>query len=78
MEKPVVAQKAPFAVTLNAAEYYWCACGRSRTQPMCDGSHQGTGLTPVKFTLAEPKLVYLCGCKQTKTPPYCDGTHKSL
>ena len=78
MGKPIVAQKAPFTVTLDAGENYWCACGRSQTQPMCDGSHQGTGLTPVKFNLAEPKLVYLCGCKQTKTPPYCDGTHKSL
>jgi CDGSH-type Zn-finger protein len=45
---------------------------------MCDGSHQGTGLAPVKFTLAEPKMVYLCGCKQTKTAPFCDGTHKSI
>ncbi len=78
MDKPVVSQKAPFTVTLEAGEYYWCACGRSRTQPMCDGSHQGTGLTPVNFTLAEPKMVYLCGCKQTNTPPFCDGTHKSL
>ena len=51
MEKPVVAQKAPFAVTLSPGEYYWCACGRSKAQPMCDGSHQGTGLTPVTFTL---------------------------
>ena len=78
MEKPIIAQKAPFAVTLNPDEYHWCACGRSKTQPLCDGSHQGTGLAPVGFTLAEPRLVYLCGCKQTKTAPYCDGTHKSL
>ncbi len=78
MGKPVVAQKAPFTVTLNAGDYYWCACGRSRTQPMCDGSHQGTGLAPVTFTLTEPKLVYLCGCKQSKTAPFCDGTHKSF
>ncbi len=78
MDKPVVSQKAPFTVTREPGEYYWCACGRSRTQPMCDGSHQGTGLTPVNFTLAEPKMVYLCGCKQTNTPPFCDGTHKSL
>lgn len=78
MEKPIIAQKAPFAVTLNPGDYHWCACGRSKTQPMCDGSHTGTGLAPVKFSVAEPKMVYLCGCKQTKTAPYCDGTHKSL
>ena len=28
--------------------YWWCACGRSARQPFCDGSHQGTGLAPVK------------------------------
>lgn len=78
MDKPIIAQKAPFAVTLDPGDYYWCACGRSRTQPMCDGSHQGTELAPVKFTLAEAKLVYLCGCKQTKTAPHCDGTHKAI
>jgi CDGSH-type Zn-finger protein len=78
MDKPIIAQKAPYAVTLNPGEYYWCACGRSKTQPMCDDSHQGAGLAPIKFTVAEAKLVYLCGCKQTKTAPYCDGTHKSI
>ena len=20
--------------------YWWCACGRSKTQPICDGSHK--------------------------------------
>lgn len=78
MGKPVVAQKAPFEVKLNAGEHYWCACGRSRTQPMCDGSHQGTGLTPVTFSLNAQKAVHLCGCKQTKTAPYCDGTHRTI
>ena len=22
--------------------YYWCACGLSKKQPFCDGSHSGT------------------------------------
>jgi CDGSH iron-sulfur domain-containing protein 3 len=78
MEKPVVAQKSPYEVSLAPGEYYWCACGRSKTQPLCDGSHLGTGLAPVKFTLTEAKSVHLCGCKQTQTAPYCDGTHKSF
>jgi len=56
----------------------WCACGRSKTQPFCDGSHKGTGLTPVQFKAEESKTVWLCGCKQTKGRPMCDGTHKSL
>ncbi len=25
-----------------AKSYWWCACGRSKSQPFCDGSHKGT------------------------------------
>lgn len=59
-------------------EYYWCACGRTAGEPFCDGSHAGTGITPVAFKAAEDGDAYLCGCKQAKSPVYCDGTHKSL
>ncbi len=49
----LVAQKGPYAVDLQAGDYWWCACGRSKRQPFCDGSHQGTGITPVRWTLPE-------------------------
>jgi len=79
MEKAVVAQKAPYQVDVEAGKsYFWCACGRSRNQPFCDGSHKGTGLSPKPFKVEESKAVWLCGCKQTHTAPMCDGTHKSL
>jgi CDGSH-type Zn-finger protein len=79
MEQPVIAQKSPYQVDVEAGKnYFWCACGRSKTQPFCDGSHKGTGLTPVQFKAEESKTVWLCGCKQTKGRPMCDGTHKSL
>jgi len=47
-------------------------------QPFCDGSHRGTGLSPVRFRQEEhmPEA-FLCCCKQTSTPPFCDGTHAS-
>lgn len=77
-EEPVIAQKEPYALELEAGEYWWCACGRSQKQPFCDGSHKGTSFTPQKFTLEEKTKVWLCGCKHTGTPPYCDGTHKTL
>ena len=78
MEKPRIAAKQPAVLTLETGTYYWCQCGRSRDQPFCDGSHQGTGIEPVEFSLAEKKEVALCQCKQTKTPPFCDGTHQTL
>jgi CDGSH-type Zn-finger protein len=78
MTDRVTAQKSPFAVPLKAGDYYWCACGRSRSQPFCDGSHKVTGITPMKFTMTEAKTVHLCGCKHTTTAPFCNGAHKML
>ena len=74
-----IAQKAPYATDVEAGKtYYWCACGRSKNQPFCDGSHQGTGFEPVSFTAEKAETVYLCGCKQTTGQPFCDGTHQKL
>ncbi|CAN5822203.1 hypothetical protein BH20PSE1_BH20PSE1_20640 [soil metagenome] len=78
MTTPVCAQKAPYALDLNAGTYWWCACGRSKNQPFCDGSHKGSEFSPRQFTLNESQKVWLCGCKQTGSPPYCNGTHKNL
>ncbi len=78
MTQAVCAQKAPYAVDLAPGEYYWCACGRSASQPFCDGSHAGTGITPVAFTVAEAGKKYLCGCKSTGNQPFCDGTHSKI
>jgi glutamate synthase domain-containing protein 2/CDGSH-type Zn-finger protein len=58
--------------------YHWCACGRSQNQPFCDGSHQGTGLSPVEFMPQTNGEAWLCMCKQTRNPPFCDGSHNRL
>ena len=51
MSKAVVAAKSPIAVSLEAGkDYHWCACGRSKSQPFCDGSHAGSDFTPLGFT----------------------------
>jgi CDGSH-type Zn-finger protein len=56
--------------------YAWCSCGKSATQPFCDGAHSGTDFKPVVFKATESKSVCFCGCKKTTTGPFCDGTHK--
>ena len=76
--EPQCPQKAPYVKQETSGEKWWCACGRSNTQPYCDGSHIGTQSTPVIVEFKEAKTVAWCGCKQTKTPPYCDGSHKDL
>ncbi|HUS24926.1 MAG TPA: CDGSH iron-sulfur domain-containing protein [Candidatus Binatia bacterium] len=81
MSEPPIARREPFLLELPAGDYLWCACGRSRTQPFCDGSHAGTGVEPLKFSIQprrNPQTVWLCGCKRSRRPPFCDGTHNKL
>ena len=79
MTNPTIAQKSPIAIdTVAGKTYYWCACGRSKNQPFCDGTHQGSEFNPVQFTPDKASQVYFCACKNTKSQPMCDGSHKAL
>ncbi len=80
-DKPLIPQKSPIPIEVEAGKKYaWCACGRSQTQPFCDGSHKGqTDLRPIVVTFEEDKKVWWCGCKHTAHElGLCDGTHKTL
>jgi CDGSH-type Zn-finger protein len=78
-DQPEIAQKAPYPIDVEAGKtYFWCACGRSRNQPFCDGSHKPTGFTPLKYEATKSERVWFCGCKRSANKPLCDGTHKKL
>jgi CDGSH-type Zn-finger protein len=79
MSERIVAQKGPYGIDVEPGKkYWWCACGRSQKQPFCDGSHKGTGLSPLPFTATEGERLWFCGCKRTGREPFCDGTHERL
>ena len=79
MADPVVAQKSPYAAEVEAGKsYWWCACGLSKRQPFCDGSHKVTSFTPVEYKADATKTVWFCGCKNTHAAPLCDGSHNTI
>jgi CDGSH-type Zn-finger protein len=79
MPDPTIAARQPVAVKLEAGKTYaWCRCGLAKQQPFCDGSHKGTGLTPLLWKAEESKDAWLCQCKHSGNPPFCDGMHKKV
>jgi len=70
------AGEAPIAVELvEGKNYAWCACGLSKNQPFCDGSHKGSEFVPKVFKAEKSGTHYMCMCKATKNAPFCDGSH---
>jgi CDGSH-type Zn-finger protein len=79
MREPDIGGRAPIAIEVEAGKsYWWCACGRSKTQPFCDGSHKDTPFTPVEFKAETSAKVFFCTCKRSARKPTCDGSHKKL
>lgn len=78
MTEPAIPQRGPYVLEVEPGKYAWCACGHSKKQPFCDGSHKGTGFAPVIVTIEQKQRLAFCGCKHTQDKPYCDGSHSTL
>lgn len=78
MDKANVFDTKSMKLELQPGNYAWCACGHSKNQPWCDGSHRGGSFSPVKFTVEAAITKGMCLCKQSKNAPFCDGSHKAL
>jgi CDGSH-type Zn-finger protein len=78
MSDPTIFQKSPIVQNVEPGTYWWCACGRSASQPFCDGSHAGTEFSPIKEEITAAKTVAWCACKHSQNKPFCDGSHSRL
>ena len=78
-DEPKIGGTSPVVTEVEAGkDYWWCACGKSKNQLFCDGSHKGSAFTPLQWTAPESRQVWFCACKQTATQPLCSGAHKEL
>lgn len=79
MTTPNIARLKPYLVAVTKGKaYLWCACGRSKNQPFCDGSHKDTDFLPLKWIAENTEEKLFCACKHTSSAPFCDGTHNRL
>ena len=44
----------PFKIKLEKDRpYFWCTCGLSENQPLCDGKHKNSEYKPLNFKVEE-------------------------
>ena len=78
-EMAQIGGRQPIPVKVEEGKsYWWCACGLSKAQPFCDGSHKTTKFVPVKFKPTASAEVWFCACKRSSRKPMCDGSHQKL
>ena len=78
MDKPVIIQKRSLKLEMDPGTYFWCACGKSKDQPFCDGSHKGTKFMPEKVVIEEKQIFPWCMCRYSDKGARCDSKHREL
>ena len=71
-------ENSPLVVNLEPGRHAICRCGQTGNAPFCDGSHAGTGLSPVLEDVQEARNVAWCRCRTSGNLPFCDGSHKNV
>jgi CDGSH-type Zn-finger protein len=62
--------REPIAVEVEEGKiYWWCACGRSKNQPFCDGSHKGTEFVPQGWEAPENRQGLLLRLQTDRQEP---------
>ncbi|KAI1303617.1 CDGSH iron-sulfur domain-containing protein 3, mitochondrial [Halotydeus destructor] len=72
--------KKPAMVNCKEGKIYmYCACGHSKNQPFCDGTHRiqhlRINIRPIPWTCKQSGEYWFCNCKKSSRRPFCDGTH---
>ncbi len=66
-------------ILMEPGEYKYCACGRTKTNPFCDGSHrEDTEFKPIPVSIKFKYEVKWCDCRHSKKLPFCDNSHRVL
>lgn len=79
MVKAIGDYTAPVVAEVEAGKTYWfCQCGKSKSQPWCDGSHSGTQYTPMEWVAPHSRSYQFCTCKLTAKAPICDKSHEKI
>jgi len=72
-------QNKPFEIKVKKGDTIaFCMCRKSKNRPYCDGSHEGSRITPKVVTYDEDSEIFACGCRQSDGLPFYDGTHATL